>query len=138
LEAPHVFVEPEAIEGIKRISGEYETTRLRERLSRYHGDNTDSMFRAWAEVWLRPEFRAWNIEGSLPSVEGPVLVIQGEDDEYGTVRQVEAVVKGVRGPARSLVLPRCGHSPHTERPDEVLEAAGRFVRERLEPAGQPA
>jgi len=137
LEAPHVFVEPVTIDGISRISGEYETTRLKERLSRYHGDNTDSMFRAWSEVWLRPEFREWNIEGSLPSIKSPVLVIQGEDDEYGTVRQVESVLKGVRGPARSLLLAHCGHSPHSERPDEVLDAASRFVRERLEPAGQP-
>jgi len=136
LEAPHVFVEAEALEGIRRISREYETTSLKERLARHHGNNTDSMFRAWADVWLRPEFREWNIEGSLPSIESPVLVIQGEDDEYGTARQVESVVKGVRGPARSLLLAHCGHSPHSERPDEVLDAASRFVRERLEPAGQ--
>ena len=131
LEAPHVFVEPEATEGIMRISREYETTRLLERLSRYHGDNTDSMFRAWADVWLSPEFQAWNIEEILPAIESPVLVIQGEDDEYGTVKQVEAVLKGIRGPARSLLLAQCGHSPHSERPAEVLEAASRFVREEL-------
>ena len=137
LEAPHVFVEAEALEGIRRISREYETTSLKERLARHHGNNTDSMFRAWADVWLRPEFREWNIEGSLPSIESPVLVIQGEDDEYGTARQVESVVKGVRGPARFLLLAHCGHSPHSERPEEVLDAASRFVRERLEPAGHP-
>jgi pimeloyl-ACP methyl ester carboxylesterase len=138
LEAPHVFVEPAAIEGITRISREYETTGLKERLSRYHGDNTDPMFRGWSGVWLRPEFQAWNIEEALPAIESPVLVIQGEDDEYGTVKQVEAVVTRVRGPARSLLLTRCGHSPHSERPDEVLDAAGGFVRENLDRAGQPA
>ena len=137
LEAPHVFVEPVCIEGIRRVSEDYETTRLKERLSRYHGDNTDSLFRSWSDVWLRPEFRAWNIEESLPSILSPVLVIQGEDDEYGTVKQVEAVVKGVRGPARSLLLAHCGHSPHSERPDEVLDAVGGFVRENLDRAGQP-
>jgi len=88
-------------------------------------------------VWLGPEFRTWNIEGALPAIESPVLVIQGEDDEYGTVKQVEAVMKGVRGPARHLLLQHCGHSPHSDRPDEVLEAAGRFVRENLDRAGQP-
>lgn len=133
LEAPHVFVEPVCVESIARIAQAYETTRLRKRLERYHGDNTDSMFRTWTDVWLRPEFRKWNIEEYLPSIESPVLAVQGEDDEYGTIRQVEAVVTQVSGPARSLVLARCGHSPHSDQPDAVLEAAGRFVRETLDP-----
>ncbi len=132
LEAPHVFVEPICIESIARISRAYETTRLREQLARYHGVNTDSMFRTWTDVWLRPEFRQWNIEEYLPAIENPVLVVQGEDDEYGTVRQVDAVVTQVSGPAESLMLAGCGHSPHTDRPDEVLEAAGRFVRQTLD------
>jgi pimeloyl-ACP methyl ester carboxylesterase len=128
LEAPHVFVEPVCIEGITRIAADYETTRLRGRLARHHGRNTDSMFRAWTDVWLRPEFRQWNIEEYLPTIECPVLVVQGEDDQYGTLRQVDAVATQVSGPAESLVLPRCGHSPHSERPDEVLEASARFLR----------
>ncbi len=132
LEAPHVFVEPVALEGITRITEEYGTTNLRERLARHHGSNTDSMFRAWADVWLRPEFRTWNIEEYLPAIESPVLVVQGEEDKYGTVRQVDAVVKKVTGPARSLMLLGCGHSPHSERPEEVLKAAVRFVREATE------
>jgi pimeloyl-ACP methyl ester carboxylesterase len=131
LEAPHVFVEPVCIESITRIARAYETTRLRERLARYHGGNTDSMFRTWTDVWLRPEFRRWNIEEYLPAIESPVLVVQGEDDEYGTVRQVDAVVTQVCGPAKSLVLAHCGHSPHSERLDEVLKTAGRFVRQTL-------
>jgi pimeloyl-ACP methyl ester carboxylesterase len=132
LEAPHVFVEPICVESIARIAEAYETTRLRERLARYHGGNTDSMFRTWTAVWLRPEFRLWNVEEYLPAIESPVLVVQGEDDEYGTLRQVEAVVTRVGGPAESLVLAHCRHSPHSERPDEVLEAASRFIRQRLD------
>lgn len=132
LEAPHVFVEPVCVERIARIAQEYETTRLPERLARYHGANTDSMFRTWTDVWVRPEFRQWNIEEYLPAIESPVLVVQGEDDEYGTLKQVDAVLTQVRGPATSLVLPRCGHSPHSDRPDEVLEAAARFVRQTLD------
>jgi pimeloyl-ACP methyl ester carboxylesterase len=131
LEAPHVFVEPICIESITRVAQAYETTRLRERLAQYHGGNTDSMFRTWTDVWLRPEFRQWNIEEYLPAIESPVLVVQGEDDEYGTVRQIDAVVTQVSGPAKSLVLARSGHSPHSDQPDEVLEAASRFVRETL-------
>jgi len=132
LEAPHVFVEPVCIESISRIARAYDTTRLREQLARYHGSNTDSMFRTWTDVWLRPEFRQWNIEEYLPAIESPVLVVQGEDDKYGTVRQVDAVVTQVSGSAKSLVLAHCGHSPHSERPDEVLEAAGRFIRQTLD------
>jgi pimeloyl-ACP methyl ester carboxylesterase len=132
LEAPHVFVEPICIESIRRLAQAYETTRLRERLARYHGGNTDSMFRTWTDVWLRPEFRQWNIEEYLPAIESPVLVVQGLDDNYGTVRQVDAVVTQVGGPAESLVLAHCGHSPHSEHPDAVLEAASGFVRQTLD------
>jgi pimeloyl-ACP methyl ester carboxylesterase len=131
LEAPHVFVEPICTDRIARLAREYETTRLRERLMRHHGANTDSMFRSWTEVWLTPEFRKWNIEEYLPSIGARILAIQGEDDDYGTLRQVGAVLKGVHCPAESLVLPRCGHSPHTDQPDEVLEAATRFIRQTL-------
>jgi pimeloyl-ACP methyl ester carboxylesterase len=128
LEAPHVFVEPVCVESIARLAEAYGTTDLRERLARRHGDNTDSMFQTWTDVWLRPEFLYWNIEDYLPAIEEPVLVVQGEDDEYGTLRQVEAVVTQVRGPAESLVLPDCGHSPHKDQPDRVLAAAARFIR----------
>jgi pimeloyl-ACP methyl ester carboxylesterase len=125
-------VEPVSIEGIKRITADYATTRLRERLARHHGGNTDSMFRAWSDVWLNSEFREWNIEEYLPAIECPVLVVQGEDDAYGTLRQVEAVVTQVKGPAESLLLAHCGHSPHSERPDDVLEAATRFLLKSLD------
>jgi len=131
LEAPHVFVELVCVERIARIAEEYETTRLRERLARHHGANTDSMFKTWTDVWLRPEFLQWNIEECLHGIESPVLVVQGEDDDYGTVRQVKAVVTQVRGPAQTLVLPRCCHSPHSDQPDAVLEAASRFIRGTL-------
>jgi pimeloyl-ACP methyl ester carboxylesterase len=131
LEAPHVFVESICTEKIARIAQEYEKTRLRERLARYHGANTDSMFRTWTDVWLRPAFQLWNIQEYLPAIQSPVLVVQGEEDEYGTPAQVDAVLTQVEGPAESLVLPRCGHSPHTARADEVLEAGRRFVRQAL-------
>lgn len=133
LEAPHVFVETVCVESIARIAQAYGTTRLREQLARYHGENTDSMFRTWTDVWLRPEFREWNIEEYLPMIGCPILVVQGEDDEYGTLRQVEAVRAQVGGPSRSLVLAHCGHSPHSDQPDAVLETAARFLREALDP-----
>ncbi len=106
------------------------------RLARHHGPNTDSMFRSWTDVWLRPEFSAWNIEAVLPAITAPVLILQGENDEYGTVRQVEAIVDGVSGPAEALLLPGAGHSPHRDRPAEMLDAVVRFIRrgERPDPA----
>jgi len=132
LEAPHVFIEPVCIESIRRIANEYETTPLRDRLARYHGANTESMFKSWTEVWLSPEFPAWNIEEYLPAITSPVLVVQGEEDQYGTLKQVEAVLTHVAGPAQSLVLPDCGHAPHSQHPDEVLDAASRFLRQILD------
>jgi pimeloyl-ACP methyl ester carboxylesterase len=131
LEAPHVFVEPVTVEGVRRIAAEYGTTRLAERLRRHHGVNAEPLFRAWAGIWLSPEFRAWNIEEHLPAILCPLLVVQGEDDPYGTLRQVEAIVGKVRGPASTLVLPGCGHSPHAERPEVVLGAAAGFIRRTL-------
>ncbi len=90
------------------------------------------MFSAWSDVWLSPGFREWNIEEYLPAIECPVLVVQGEDDQYGTLEQVDAVVTQVSGPAESLVLPNCGHSPHSERSDEVLEAAAGFIKKTFD------
>jgi pimeloyl-ACP methyl ester carboxylesterase len=121
LEAPHVFVEPICIESIRKVS---QNARLRERLARYQQPDT---LDAWCDVWLRPEFAQWNIEEYLPRITEPVLVIQGEDDEYGTLRQVEAIKSQVRGPVTTLVLPDCGHSPHSERPAEVLDAVTAFL-----------
>jgi pimeloyl-ACP methyl ester carboxylesterase len=89
------------------------------------------MFRTWTDVWLRPEFRQWNIEEYLPAIECPVLVVQGQDDEYGTLAQVDAVATRVKGQAETLLLEHCGHSPHSERPDEVLGVAASFLKKVL-------
>jgi pimeloyl-ACP methyl ester carboxylesterase len=127
LEAPHVFVEDCSIESITRMRDAYRTTDLRERLQRHHGDNVDGAFRGWNDVWLDPAFREWNIEEYLPRVTCPVLVVQGEDDEYGTGRQVEAIASQVRGPVETRLLPQCGHTPHRDQRDRVLELMTAFV-----------
>ncbi len=131
LEAPHVFVEDVSVASIARAGEAYREADLRAKLGRHHGDNVDCAFRGWNEVWLHPEFRAWNLEAYLPAISVPVLVVQGEADEYGTLAQVEAVRAGVRGPVETLVLPGVGHSPHRDRPDETLAAMAGFIRERL-------
>ena len=121
LEAPHVFVEPICIESIRKVS---QNERLRERLARYQQPDT---LDAWCDVWLRPEFAQWNIEEYLPRITAPVLVIQGTNDEYGTMRQVDAIKAKVRGSVETLILTDCGHSPHSERPRDVLDAVTRFL-----------
>ena len=129
LESPHSFVEPVTVASIATLLERYDQGDLRQKLERLHGANTDRIFAAWTDVWLRPEFAAWSIEELLPAVTCPVLVIQGEQDEYGTVRQVEAVKNKVQGSVETLLLPRCGHAPHRDRREETLAAIARFVRQ---------
>jgi pimeloyl-ACP methyl ester carboxylesterase len=126
--APHVFVEDLSVTSIAEARDAFETTDLRERMARYHRD-AERTFRLWNDIWLAPEFRDWNIEDVLPDVSAPVLLIQGERDQYGTPAQVEAVRRGVSGPA-DLVLLDCRHAPHLEAPEETLAAAARFVSAR--------
>ncbi len=126
LEAPHVFVEDVSIESVERMKIKFETTAWRARLARHH-DHVDAAFRGWNDAWLDPAFRDWNIEEYLARVTCPVLVIQGEDDEYGTVRQVDAIAAQVRGPVQTLVLPGVGHTPHKDQPDTVLDSIARFI-----------
>ncbi|MFL6263473.1 MAG: alpha/beta fold hydrolase [Thermoanaerobaculia bacterium] len=127
LEAPHVFTEPHGLASIARMREAYRDTDLRARLSRHHGDNVDVAFRGWNDVWLNPEFAAWNIEEYLPAIRVPILILQGEDDEYGTWRQVEAIERQSGGSVESIAIPDCGHSPHREQPDVTLRAMADFV-----------
>ncbi len=127
LEAPHVFVEDCSVDSIARMKEVYETTDLKTRLARYHGENTECAFRGWNDVWLTPAFRAWSIEDLLPHVTCPVLVIQGEQDEYGTVAQVEAIARQVAGPVDTRLLSNCGHSPHRDQREATVEAMAEFI-----------
>ena len=128
-EAGHVFVEEVCLAGIRIAHTAYEQGDLQTGLRRHHGDNTERMFRGWSEVWLRPGRHAWNMEAELRRVVCPTLVIQGQDDEYGTRAQVDAIAAGVSDPAEILWLPGCGHSPHHQARAAVLDAAGRFINE---------
>ena len=128
LEAPHVFVENISITSIERMKRHYLETSLRERLGRFHAD-VDVAFHGWSDVWLDPAFRTWDLRELLPRVSCPVLLIQGELDDYGTLRQIDAIADGVAGPATRLILPSCGHSPHRDRREEVLDAIVTFISE---------
>jgi len=126
LEAPHVFAEPGGLASIAKMKEVYATTDLPRKLARYHR-NPDDAFRGWNDVWLDPQFRAWNIEEFLPHIDVPLLLIQGEDDEYGTWKQIDAIAAQVRGPVETLRVANCGHSPHRDQPALVLDAMARFV-----------
>lgn len=126
LMAPHVFVEDISVTSIQKIGDEFERSGLAEKLARYHRDPVRT-FRGWNDIWLHPDFRNWNIEDCLPAIDCPVLIIQGKDDEYGTAEQVLAIERGVSGPCSTIMLPKCGHSPHRDQPAQVLGAIGDFI-----------
>ena len=128
--AAHVFVEDFGLKSIEALARGFETSGLRERLGKYHKDAAKT-FHLWADAWLDPEFRRWNIEEHLPGIDCPVLAIQGEDDQYGTMAQLEAIKQRVSGPCELLRLAECGHAPFRDRPGKVLTAITKFVRKTL-------
>jgi len=134
LEAPHLFVEPISVASIAAIRTQYETTSLRERMSRYHAD-VDKTFYGWNDIWLAPEFAQWNIEAYAARVRAPVLALQGVDDEYGTRAQIDAMAAVASGPVDCMLLAGCGHSPHRDRRELVESVAGDWIAERLGRAG---
>jgi len=126
VEAPHVLVEPESLAGIAAAKIAFENGALKEGLARHHRD-AERTFRAWNNAWKDPRFRDWNIEAYLPAINVPVLMIQGQNDAYGTLDQLETIEQAVSGPTSRLVLDECGHSPHREMPDAVINQAAEFV-----------
>ena len=123
----HVFVEQVSLDGIAQAKEAFAQGKLKKGLARYHGDKTEPLFKAWAETWTSPWFATWNIEDLLPSIEVPLLVLQGRDDQYGTPAQVDAIVDGSSGPATPLLLEECGHAPHLEFPELTLDLMSCFV-----------
>ena len=124
--APHVFVEGLSVASIEQARIAYATTDLRQRLARYHVD-PDSAFFGWNDIWLDPAFRGWNIEDCLARIRCPVLAVQGEDDPYGTMAQIETIARRVPQ-SRLLKLAACGHSPHRDRPEALVEAVDSFLQ----------
>lgn len=127
-EAAHVFCEQISVDSIAAVREPYLQGDLRQRLRRYHGDNVDNAFWGWNDVWLSEEFRAWNIEAYLPTITVPLLAMQGEDDQYGTAAQIEAIAQQSGGTTQTLMIPNCAHSPHREQEQIALEAMVRFVQ----------
>lgn len=136
--APHCFVEDISIRGIAAAKVAFATTDLPAKLGKYHRD-ANRTFRGWNDIWLHPDFRAWNIEDCLPNIRCPILAIQGEDDEYGTMAQIEAIASGATASAgvELLKLADCRHSAHKDQTVTVIEAISRFA-EMLDIAVPPA
>jgi pimeloyl-ACP methyl ester carboxylesterase len=129
--APHVFVEELTIRSIEQGKQEYLNGDLKARLAKHH-PFTDHTFLGWTNIWLDPEFRSWNIEEYLPSIQAPVLLIQGEEDPFGTTRQIESIQTKSGGPVEVFLIPRCGHRPHVEKSQETTTRVVAFLHQHIQ------
>jgi pimeloyl-ACP methyl ester carboxylesterase len=126
LEAPHIFVEQICIDAIRALVRDAEATGIVARLSKYHCDAA-AVFRQWTSIWLDPRFAGWTIEQEARSIDVPTLLIQGDDDAYGTYAQLDRIAAATA--FHQLRLPDCGHSPHRDQPSIVMDAVTAFLGE---------
>ena len=124
--APHVFVEEMCLAEIREARRAFEADGLRARMARHHRD-PDAAFYGWNDVWLHPDFPDWDITDVLASIRCPLVLIQGERDQYGTMAQLDAIEAGVSAPVERIHL-AASHAPHLEAPEETLTAVAGFVR----------
>ncbi|MFF7729518.1 alpha/beta fold hydrolase [Streptomyces sp. NPDC008001] len=124
--APHLFAEDRTLQGVAAARAAYATGPLAKELAFYHQD-PEAVFRRWSGLWLSEAFRGWDIEGDLAGATAPVLLVQGDSDPYGTTAHLDAAERGLGGPVQRLELAGCGHTPHLERPDDVIDAVRTFL-----------
>ena len=131
--APHFFAESEGLASIAEAREAFDNSELREKLAKYHED-PDTAFRGWNDAWLDPGFRNWNVADVIDYFRIPVLAIQGENDQYGTMAQIEEIDSRIYSPLEKLIIDDCGHAPHSEKQEETLAAIVEFVQrlERIE------
>jgi pimeloyl-ACP methyl ester carboxylesterase len=123
--APHILVEEFGLVSIREARTAYETTDLRDKLARHHGD-VDSAFWGWNQIWLHPDFPTWTIEAELSGITCPLLAVQGLDDVYGTLEQIRGIARRVPQ-TQLLELPACGHNPHRDQPEALIAAVTDFL-----------
>ncbi|SFG31913.1 alpha/beta fold hydrolase [Neptunomonas qingdaonensis] len=128
-EAAHIYIDHLTTAGITEAVERYETSDLKDKLAKYHGERTDLLFRAWHETWLRERKQPMNLRPWLPRIECPALIIQGREDYYGVPEQVTDICAGIGARAESLFLPDCGHVPHFEAREKVISAVVRFIKQ---------
>jgi pimeloyl-ACP methyl ester carboxylesterase len=126
--APHVFVEDKCVEEIARVRDQYATGDLRAKMAPHHRD-VDAAFHGWCDVWLDPAFRAWDIRDLVARIDAPLLLIQGVDDQYGTLAQLDEIERVAPRPVERLHL-ECRHAPFVQRREETVAAVVRFIGER--------
>lgn len=131
VEAAHIFVDEMTLNGIATAKEAYAVTNLPERLAKYHGDKVNVIFNAWVDTWTRVDYRNWNIEHFLPGIICPLLFIQGDADEYGTMDQLEKTISQVSGMAEKYIVPNIGHTPHKEAPELTLNVTEKFINKVL-------
>src|SRR3984893_17743006 len=128
--APHFFTEDMGLAEIERAGEAFASSPFRENLKRWHAD-VDCAFRSWSEPWLDPEFRKWDITEALGYIRVPILVVQGADDQYGTLKQVEAAEQECFCPVEAAVLPNVRHAPFREAPELALKIVVDFINRLL-------
>lgn len=133
--APHFMVEDFGLDSIRKTKQSYDTGDLKPKLARWHKD-VDNAFRGWNDVWLDPQFRDWDISDALAYVRVPIEIIQGADDQYGTLRHIEIAQAECYCPVEATIVPGAGHSPHREAPDITLKAAADFANRLLSLHGE--
>ena len=126
-EAAHVFVEPETLNGIAPALNAFKEGKLNG-LKKHHGNRFEEVFYAWVNIWNHPSFLDWNIEKELATITCPQLIIQGKDDQYGTLKQIESIKANTVGKTTLLVPEDCGHSPFKEKEAEVLSESVKFIK----------
>jgi pimeloyl-ACP methyl ester carboxylesterase len=124
--AAHVINEPETMQGIQPAIDAYRSGKL-DGLKKYHGEKTNDLFYAWADTWLSPRFRNWNITGDIEIPDRPILAIQGMDDQYGTIQQLDLIRSSAKGTVKTVHMPMCGHHPHLEKPAETINEIVKFI-----------
>ncbi|NDP63793.1 alpha/beta hydrolase [Polaromonas sp.] len=125
--APHIMVEGVSVSSIEKARTAYLQTNLRQRLARHH-DSPDSAFWGWNDIWLHPDFRHWSIAQEIGAIRCPLLAVQGQDDEYGTLAQIHGIARSV--PQTELLeLAECGHSPHRDQPERLITAITAFIQQ---------
>ena len=130
LMAPHFFTEDMGIAEIARTRAAFEAGPLRAKLARWHAD-PDNAFHSWCGPWLDPEFRKWDLSDALAHIRVPILIVQGENDQYGTMRQIEVAQQECYCPVDVALLPNTRHAPHREAPEATLRAISGFVNRLL-------
>lgn len=128
--APHFFAEEMGLSEIRRARKSFDSGALRERLKPYHAD-VDTAFRSWNEPWLHPDFEKWDITEALGYVRVPILIVQGENDQYGTLKQIEVARQECFCPVEAVVLPGIRHIPYREAPGRTVEAVADFIKRLL-------